>query len=487
MNLRRPRTPALPGPVGDLGVRLEEPGRFALLIGASAIAAAFLTLVAYKFSPLIALALPIAVAAAALVFLKPMAGVYLAVLAMPLERLSIATGAAAQLTPAKGLLVLVGVAVSVRWIYQGPDGLGLTRERPSSAATQVWAAFTGLLLVMALGVTFAPEPFAVAKLTVQFAAFAVVAIYVSRADAEQIERVFMCFAISGGILGAIAATTSGSQTLVNGGDAATGRAQGGFDHPALLAFYLVLAFPPAAVLAVKGTRAALRPLWALCAALAAAGIVLSLTRSAMIALVAALLALLFLAPFRRWAAALLVVVLVFAVFNARAIERSSQLEVISSRLSTISKSTESTAANQRPYIWSKTPAMIFDHPFFGVGATQYRIYAPRYDIVDVGGAPFIHAHDVPLTIAAENGIVGLAFLVWFGIATFVVGIRAMVRGRGSPRYYLVVGAFAAILGFCVVGLPDNPWSNVTTVASMMIVLGTLLATARLVGAERPVA
>ena len=53
----------------------------------------------------------------------------------------------------------------------------------------------------------------------------------------------MGIGVAGGILGAIAATTSGEQTLVDGGDAATGRAQAGFDHPAVLAFFLVSGVP----------------------------------------------------------------------------------------------------------------------------------------------------------------------------------------------------------------------------------------------------
>ena len=54
-----------------------------------------------------------------------------------------------------------------------------------------------------------------------------------------------------------------------------------------------------------------------CAALCAAGIALSLTRGAMVALVFSLAVLMFLPAFRRWAVVAHVAVVVFAVFNAR--------------------------------------------------------------------------------------------------------------------------------------------------------------------------
>src|SRR4051812_24384378 len=269
--------------------RFSEPVQFAALIFASMLAAVVLTLVAYRTSPLIALALPAFVAVVAVVFWRPMAGVYIAVLAIPLERIAVPAGAAAELTPAKGMLLLTAVAAAARWVMGGSV----------AAPRRVWLPFAGLIVVMALGITFAPESFVVAKLTVQWAAFLVVAALIGSADRMQLERVFMALAISGGILGAVAVATSGQQVLVQGGEAVTGRAQAGFDHPALLAFFLVLAFPPAMALTLRGRYTALRPLWAACAALCVAGIAFSLTRGAMLALAVSLLVLLFMPAFRR--------------------------------------------------------------------------------------------------------------------------------------------------------------------------------------------
>lgn len=463
------RLPAAPGG-GALGT-LRRPGeamQYAGLIGASAVAAGILTLAAYLASPVIALALPFAVAIAVLVCMHPMAGVYLAVLAVPLERVAVPAGAAAELTPAKALLVFVALVAIVRYLVEGRSR-GLHR---------IQLAFLGVVLSMAVGIASAPEAFTVTKLVVEWAAFLVVAILISGSDRVQLERLFICIAVSGGILGAIAATTSSSQTLVEGGQAATGRAQAGFAHPAVLAFYLVLAFPPSIALALGG-RPALRGLGIACAALAAAGIMFSLTRGAIIALAVSLLVLLLWAPFRRWAIALLCVVLVFSVFNARAISQSPQLEVIATRIGTISQGSQATEDNQRPYIWARTPKMIIDHPFFGVGAGEYSLYAPAYAIVGYGGEPFLHAHNVVLTVAAETGLIGAGFLLWMGFAIVAAGVRMVVRGRGHPAYPYAIATSAALAGSFTTGMIDYPPGTVVIMGMIMVVVGAFIATERL--------
>lgn len=453
-------------------LRPSEPVQFVGLLLASAFAAAVLTFVSYRASPAIAVMLPAAVAIVAGVFWRPMAGVYLAVLAIPLERVAVPAGAAAELTPAKGMLLLVAGAATVRWVMGGS----------AAPVRKVWIAFAGLLVVMAIGITFAQEPFVVAKLSFQWSAFLIVAMLIGSADRVQLERVFMALATAGGVLGAIAVTTSGQQTLVAGGEAATGRAQAGFDHPALLAFFLVLAFPPAMALTLRGRNAALRPVWAACAALCVAGIAFSLTRGAMLALALSLVVLLFLPAFRRWAAVVFVGLAVFASFNAQAIRNSPQLEVIGQRLSTITR-TQATESNQRPYIWRKTPAMVADHPVFGVGAGNFPFFAPRYAIVGYSGAPFVHAHNVPLTIAAENGLTGLALLLAFGFGVVTLGVRALVSGRRSPHYAFLVAAAASVAAAFLTGMTDNPPSTVVIMAAILIMIGCLVASERLTREE----
>jgi O-antigen ligase len=129
--------------------------------------------------------------------------------------------------------------------------------------------------------------------------------------------------------------------------------------------------------------------------------------------------------------------------------------------------------------------MVFDHPFLGIGAAQFPLYAPRYDIVDYGGAPFVHAHDVFLTIAAENGLIGLGFLIWFGVAIVVTSLRVLSRGKRSPDYHLAVGAAAAVTAAFVTGIADYPPSTVSIMGMTMVVIGTLVAVDRLTRPPEP--
>jgi O-antigen ligase len=464
------RLPAVPGGGALRALRRPSEGlQYAGLIGASVVTAALITVVAYQFSPVVALALPVAAGIGIVICLWPMAGVYLAVLAVPLERVAVPAGAAAELTPTKALLVVIAIVAMARWIIDREPHPGLDR---------IHYAYIGLLGAMAVGIAFAPDAFLTTKLFVQWAAFGAVAVLISRSDRSQLQKLFVCVAIAGGVLGLIAAATSSQQTLVAGGQAVQGRAQAGFAHPAVLAFFLVLAFPPAIALALSG-RAWQRPLGALCAALAAAGIMFSLTRGAILALAVALLVLLFWAPFRRWAITLLAVVVLFSVFNAGAIQKSPQLEVIATRIGTIGD-TKATQDNQRPYIWAKTPEMIVDHPFFGVGAGQFPVYAPRYAIVDYGGLPFLHAHNVLLTIAAENGLIGLGFLIWLGLTIVARGLRTIASKRDHPAFPYAVATTAALFGSFVTGMIDYPPNTVVIMGMIMVMVGAFVAAQRLV-------
>jgi len=78
----------------------------------------------------------------------------------------------------------------------------------------------------------------------------------------------------------------------------------------------------------------------------------------------------------------------------------------------------------RLWFWEGAMRMIADHPFFGVGLGNFGYWSPRYlaDALHDSWFPVVHhhnnihtlhAHSDLLEFIAENGIVGLAILVWF--------------------------------------------------------------------------
>jgi O-antigen ligase len=392
-----------------------------------------------------------------------------------LERVGFAAGGS-DVTPTKAMLLLTGMAAAGHLILATEQ-----RRRLHSA----FIAFGGLLLVMALGIAVAPEPFTTIKILIQWGAYLAIAIYLANATIPQLRGVLLSLATSGAVLGVISVMTREEQTLSAGGQAATGRAEGSFSHPAILAFFLVLTLPPAIVLAFKSKPAA-RPFLILAAALCLAGITLSLTRGAILGAALALAILAVWQPFRRTAGVLLVGLLIFSAFNYQSIERSQQFRVIGDRLSSITE-TRATADNERVLIWGKTPAIIADHPFIGVGAGNFGEISVSYGIVEFGGASFVHAHNVILTIAAENGIAGLFFFLWFVGAVAMVGWKVISRGRGSPLFPYALALTAALAGLFLNGMTDYPPSILVIMATIMIEIGALVGYARRVvpGEEDP--
>jgi O-antigen ligase len=451
-------------PMREAGLR----GNQALLVctvlaGVPALAAAT-TLAAYETSALLALTALAGFALAAAVALRPMLGVYAALLAIPLEPMGVHLAGAAAISPAQGLLLLVAAAVAARYVIAGG-----VRVHPAHTA------FAGLLLVVLLGVAFAPDAGLVLKIFLTWTAFGIVSLFVAMADRREIERLLICLVLAGGALGAVAVLTSGGQELVAGGQAALGRAEGSFVHPAVLSSFLVLALPPAFILMFRGPLP-LRVLIAVAAGLNIAGVALSLTRGSILGAVAALLVLLLWAPFRRAAVALLLGFVLFIALNPEALSSSRQLDVIGTRLATITE-TGPTRDNQRVRIWRGGLEMVVDRPFLGVGAGQFREYSPRYTPVGADGTAYRHAHNLPLTFTAELGLVGLALLAWFGIAVFRSGVRTW-NLRDPLVSPLALGLVAGLTALFVNGLTDYPPGTDVLMAVILLEVGAVIALER---------
>jgi putative inorganic carbon (hco3(-)) transporter len=79
-----------------------------------------------------------------------------------------------------------------------------------------------------------------------------------------------------------------------------------------------------------------------------------------------------------------------------------------------------------------------DHPILGVGVGGFsREYATRLGIP--GKDPKrVASHTTPVTVAAEEGIVGLALLAWLAVAAFAATLRGLGRGFTS-RVSLATG------------------------------------------------
>jgi putative inorganic carbon (HCO3(-)) transporter len=401
----------------------------------------------------------------AAVLARPMIGLYALTLAVPLEGI-IVPGGGTLLSPAKALIVLTGLAAGGRLL--------LTRTGQRWHLAHL--AFGVLLADLALGTLVAEDAFTVAKILVIWTAVFLISLHVALLGPREVRRILACLVVSGGVVGGVALVTQRAQQLTDGGAVVSGRAQAVFAHPGVLAFFLVLQLPVALVLAVGGPRR-LRPLMVVCAVIAAVALLLTLTRSAIIGAGCGLLLLGLLSSSRR---VLLVVALGTVAALTTASSLSGELGIVAVRLATVSDGLDT--GGQRAEIWAVTPRIIADHPLLGVGAGNFGVVSSRYGLHDVDTStttllPFDHAHNVPLTIAAEQGIPGLAALAVFALGCLSLMVRA-VRGRGIADRQLALGLTAALLGLAVVGATDFPVRTDVIVAAAMIDVGALIALVR---------
>lgn len=413
----------------------------------------------YRASPMIGIVVPLALATAVAVVLRPMLGACVGIAAVPLEVVG------TQISPMEAMLLLTAGAVALRWAF------GVLRLD----VDPVFLAFGAALLWMAAGLGVAVDQFFVLRTLLMWTAFALVALYVSNADHRQVRAILWAIVVAATTAAAIAVLSGTAQEARAGATAVEGRAQGSFTHPNQLAFFLVMALPCGLVLAVR-ERAALR--WAAAGAstILVVALMLTLTRGAIIGATVSLAIMLVWAPFRRVAAAVLVAILLVAVVNADSLARSPQLSLVGQRLGTIFNREEATVNNGRLQIWAKIPQISADHPVFGVGVGNFKEISLAYGLSE-GGLGFLHAHNVALTVLAEQGIVGLALL---GLVLALIARHASsaLGRRAHPDFAYALAPMAGLGGVFVNSLTDYPPGSNPNMALLLIEIGLLVATAR---------
>lgn len=427
---------------------------------------AAVTLTAYRAGPAVALALPVAAAVVALVFWRPMYGVYAAVLAVPLELLNLRLGGDAGLSPSEGLLLITAASAVMHFVAG--------KARPWGPP-YVW--FTAFVIITSLGILFADDTFIVAKIVLMWTAFMLASLLVASGSREDILRVLGCIALTGGVVGVIAATGTSDQTLVAGGTIATNRAEGTFAHPNVLAFCVILAAPVALALALEARLLVLKIVFAIAGALALAGLMLSLSRSGLVGGGVSLAVMLAWPRFRRYAFGLIILVAVFATFNLSSLQDSTELSLVGKRIGTLQSSAVG-GHDPRFEIWRETPNIIIAHPYLGVGEGNFSKISPQYGLRDVGGEPYDHAHDLGLTIAAETGLIGLFVFGGFLVSVTRAGISAL-RGRHPDTFPAALAVVAALTGLFVTSLGEYPPRTNVIMALILLEVGALVGLSRL--------
>jgi len=443
-----------------------------LLSGAFSVAALALclwTVGAYEFGLTVALGAVVAVAVALVVLNAPLAGVCLAVLAAPVDYLAAGGGGSVSVTPSEAILFITALSVTPRL---------LTTVSAQRIPTALYA-FAGLIFVSIAGLFFAIDTFTVMRIVIDWLAFGLISLFVSQRGASDLTAIAISLALSGGILGVMALGNLSEQQAIAGGAIVTNRASASFAHPTSLALFLILTFPAAFALGLRGPT---RWRWVMMASgvLALLGLLLTETRGSIIGAGFALIWMMARwAPFRRLALAGLGVLVIVVALSFGSVTKSGPVTVVGDRLATLSLNSE---GDQRLEIWATTPKIIAEHPIFGIGQGNFPAVSPAFGLVDVGGVPFDHAHDLFLNIAAELGLVGLALLLIMLFA-LVGSARTVLADRQSEFYPLGLAITASLLGVLVNSLTEYPLRQNLILATILIDIGLLLGIERITRAR----
>jgi O-antigen ligase len=122
---------------------------------------------------------------------------------------------------------------------------------------------------------------------------------------------------------------------------------------------------------------------------------------------------------------------------------------IRSRLTVLDES-----SRDRYYMWQAGLDMVIERPVFGHGPGMIEVVYPRFRWPEAPNPNQPHLHNNVMQLAAERGLPGLAFFLWWVGVAFLAALRAAQRlatpGRGPA--WAAAGALAALTAVFVAGL-----------------------------------
>ncbi len=149
------------------------------------------------------------------------------------------------------------------------------------------------------------------------------------------------------------------------------------------------------------------------------------------------------------------------------------VEPLRDRVSSIFSGRNDSSNNFRLNVWTAVLEMIKDRPILGIGPGNvafnsiYPYYQrPRFSALS--------AYSIPLEIAVETGIIGLACFLWLLLVTFNLGWQQLQRLRAVRNVdgFWLIGAIATVFGLLGHGFVDTVWyrPQVNTLWWFMIAL-----------------
>ncbi|MDQ2850022.1 MAG: O-antigen ligase family protein [Actinomycetota bacterium] len=359
--------------------------------------------------------------------------------------------------------------------------LYVIRERLWDFASPALVAAGLLTLSTIVSLPIASDSHATDLTVATVAGFGIVAAIVAVCGSAQIAVILEVLSLVAGVIAALSLSDIGSLTSQLGGSVVSGRLQGLFSQPNELGGFCALTLP-IAIIAARYAHSTLRRLALTVSALTITGaLALSLSRGAFLGAFVGLVMIVVLLPDARKAMTRIVLAVVVAAVAAAALlpQSDAVLGILTTRLQSI---TSGAAApyDERPQIWAEALRLADRHPLLGIGPGEYqtktltpgsRLYAN----------PVEHAHNLVLTVLAEQGFIGVVALVAMGAALVLTAARLMTRSRNlsgptaTTIRWTTAAPLAALAATAAHGLIDMPLRNPILNVAVWIVFGCAAA------------
>ena len=195
------------------------------------------------------------------------------------------------------------------------------------------------------------------------------------------------------------------------------------------------------------------------------GVMMSLSRGSMVALLAGLFVVAWMTS--RWAFGVLVVAMLFSPLWAP--------DYVKERVASSSREVEGSdevsvdmAAEARLQTWQSIMKVVQEHPIEGVGFTGLAYVLPEIGeglgLEDVKES----AHNTWLRMLSETGIIGLALFAWLMWKAWSLGFKAMRRARDAFDRSLGIGLCGAVVTLAVNCAFGDRFFNVVIASSFWI-------------------
>ncbi len=231
------------------------------------------------------------------------------------------------------------------------------------------------------------------------------------------------------------------------------RAAATFMNSNLYAQYMVMAMPAVAAYAFSGRRTASKIISRISLLLAAAGLIVSFSRGAYLAL-GAVVIVMCIANIRRLIPVVMVASSVLMLLP----------DAVYARFAAIGDSTDHTII-ERFDLWGVGIQQFLKMPILGHGCGVWTTLGA----ITEAGYYNPHVHNLFVQLLVEGGVIGLVLFLLILWKLFRTGFELSIHAPVNRMYGAAVIAFCA--GLCVCGLVDYPLFTPKTVSVLMFMLG----------------